>query len=149
MKRLSKGCGVVILIIIVAIMLSGQAVQRTESMPATSVPRQVVATKVPATSVPRRVVATKVPDLVLLEYEWQQDGGLLRYIVGSVRNQSAKQYKYVQVQFSLYDKDGAQVGSAFDNVSNLEANGLWKFKAIVLEDSAVKAKLAELTGSRW
>jgi len=131
MKRLSKGCGVVILIIIVAIMLSGQAVQRTESMP--------------ATSVPRRVVATKVPDLVLLEYEWQQDGGL-RYIVGSVRNQSAKQYKYVQVQFTLYDKDGAQVGSALANVTNLEANGLWKFKAIVLEDSAMKAKFAELTG---
>ena len=145
MKRLSMGCGVVILIIIVAIMLSGQAVQRTESMPATSVPRQVVATKVPATSVPRRVVATKVPDLVLLEYKWQQDGGL-RYIVGSVRNQSAKRYRYVQVQFTLYDKDGAQVGSALANVNNLEANGLWKFKAIVLEDSAMEAKFAELTG---
>ena len=148
MKRLSMGCGVVILIIIVAIMLSGQAVQRTESMPATSVPRQVVATKVPATSVPRRVVATKVPAFELLEYKWQYDGGL-RYIVGSVRNMSAKQYRYVQVQFTLYDKDGAQVGSALANVNNLEAHGLWKFKAIVLEDSAMKAKFAELTGSRW
>ena len=144
MKRLSMGFGVVILIIIVAIMLSGQAVQRTESMPATSVPRQVVATKVPATSVPRRVVATKVPAFELLEYKWQYDGGLL-YIVGSVRNQSAKQYRYVQVQFTLYDKDGAQVGSALANVTNLEANGLWKFKAIVLEDSATVAKFAKAT----
>ena len=56
--------------------------------------------------------------------------GMSYYIEGSIKNNTSKQYSYVQVTFNLYDLDGAQIGSAMSNINNLEANGLWKFKAL-------------------
>lgn len=47
------------------------------------------------------------------------------------------------------DVDGAQIGTALANINNLEANGLWKFKAIgSLGDgkSVASYKLMEITG---
>ena len=44
----------------------------------------------------------------------------IRYkIEGTIKNNTDKQYSYVQVTFNLYDKDGAQIGSALANINNL------------------------------
>ena len=51
------------------------------------------------------------------------------------------------LDFNLYDSNGAQVGSAGDSVTNLEAHGTWKFKAIVLEKEAATARLVGVTGN--
>lgn len=67
-------------------------------------------------------------------------------IAGTVKNNSQKQYRYVQVQFNLYDKSGAQVGSSLANVNNLEPGGSWKFEAHVFEKRATSAKLKDVTG---
>ena len=72
--------------------------------------------------------------------------GSVRYVVGTVKNNSNKQYRYVQVEINLYDKSGAQVGSTMSNVNNLEAHGTWKFKAIILEDNAKKFLVKGVTG---
>lgn len=75
--------------------------------------------------------------------------GMSYTIEGTIKNNMDKQYSYVQVTFNLYDADGAQIGSAIDNINNLEANGLWKFKAIgSLGDGKAIAsyKLVEITG---
>lgn len=69
------------------------------------------------------------------------------YIVGGVRNNFDKQYSYVQVTFNLYNKDGAQIGTAMDNINNLEPNGIWKFKAIGIVNETVDTyRLTGITG---
>lgn len=87
----------------------------------------------------------KKPDLEVIESKFEKDtfGG---YIVGTVKNNTKKQYKYVQVEINLYDKDGNQVGSTMSNVNNLEPGATWKFKAPVFEEKAASFKIKEVTG---
>ena len=66
--------------------------------------------------------------------------------MGTVKNNTKKQYKYVQVEINLYDKDGNQVGSTMSNVNNLEPGATWKFKAPVFEEKAASFKIKEVTG---
>lgn len=69
------------------------------------------------------------------------------YVIGGIRNNLDKQYSYVQVTFNLYNKDGAQIGTAMDNINNLEPNGIWKFKAIGIVGEMVDTyKLTDITG---
>lgn len=75
--------------------------------------------------------------------------GISYTIEGTIKNNTDKQYSYVQVTFNLYDANGAQIGTALDNINNLEANGLWKFKALgSLGDgkSVASYKVMEITG---
>ena len=67
-------------------------------------------------------------------------------ITGTVQNKSNRSYSYVSIQFNLYDENGAQVGSTMANVNNLEPHGKWKFKALVLENTAESVKLKDLSG---
>ena len=50
------------------------------------------------------------------------------------------------MKFDLLDGSGARVGTAFDNIADLKPGETWKFKALVLEDSATTAKFSEATG---
>ena len=73
------------------------------------------------------------------------------YIEGYIQNNTNKEYSYVSVEFNLYDADGALIGTALDNVNNLEGNGKWKFKATSLISSdqtqqVASYKLKEITG---
>lgn len=69
------------------------------------------------------------------------------YIEGEIKNNTDKGYSYVQVTFNLYDANGAQLGTAVDNINNLEANGTWKYKAIGLTtDKVATYKFVEITG---
>ncbi len=85
------------------------------------------------TSTPAVSDKAKVPDLEITEHSVLQEE-YSAYIVGKVKNNTNKQYGYVQVEVNLYDADGDQVGSAMDNTNNLEPGGSWKFKAITLEE---------------
>lgn|ERR1019366_8487518 len=67
-------------------------------------------------------------------------------IVGKVRNNSDKTYRYVSIRFSLYDKSGAQVGTALAGISGLNALGTWKFRAVVAEKDAANFELQKLSG---
>lgn len=69
------------------------------------------------------------------------------YITGTLANNSGHDLKYVQVEYVLYDADGAQIGTAFTNTNNLKADGIWKFEALVFEDaeSIASFELADVT----
>lgn len=67
-------------------------------------------------------------------------------IVGTVRNVSQRKYAYVQIEFSLYDKAGGRIGSASDNITNLEPGSKWNFQARIFDERAAAYKLAEITG---
>lgn len=69
------------------------------------------------------------------------------YIEGEIKNNTNKNYSYVQVTFNLYDANGSQLGTAVDNINNLEPNATWKYKAIGLVTEKVTTyKLVEIIG---
>ena len=74
--------------------------------------------------------------------------GALYYIDGYVKNNSDKDYEYVQIEFTAYDSEGNTLGSCYDNTSSLEADGRWKFKASCVDetDKIASYKLNEITG---
>lgn len=98
-----------------------------------------------STVAPASASVEKKPDLELIDHETTSDGSF-SYIVGTVKNNTKKTYSYVQVEINLYDESGAQIGSTFDNVNNLEPDGTWKFKAIVMEDDVASYKIKDITG---
>ena len=67
-------------------------------------------------------------------------------ITGTIINRTGRTLNYAQITFNLYDKSGAQVGSAVANVNGLESNGRWKFEAIALTDDFATYKPSEMTG---
>lgn len=77
------------------------------------------------------------------------DFGISLHIVGTIKNNKNKSYSYVQVTFNLYDKNGAQLGTALANINNLEPYGTWRYDALGLvanvEDVA-SYKLADISG---
>lgn len=85
------------------------------------------------------------PKLEVIESKSENDK-YSRYVVGTVKNNTNKEYGYVQVEINLYDESGAQVGSTLANANNLEAGGTWKFKAPILEESAKTFKIKDVNG---
>ena len=69
-------------------------------------------------------------------------------ISGTFTNLTDSQLGYVSVSYNLFDADGNQLGTAYANTSNLDADGTWKFEAVGMYDQAKIAsyKLADVTG---
>lgn len=65
-------------------------------------------------------------------------------ITGIVTNNSSSSIDYAQIEFTCYDKVGNNVGTAWANVNNLEANGTWKYEATYLGKDAVKCKYTNI-----
>ena len=80
----------------------------------------------------------------MLEHSVVHDG-YLSYIVGKVKNNTNKNYSYVQVSINLY-KGESQAGSTLANVNNLEPGGTWEFKALVTNNDITGYKIVEVTG---
>lgn len=77
-----------------------------------------------------------------------EGGGGVYYIEGVMKNNTSMDKEYVQVVFTLYDADGNNVGTALANITNLKADGTWKFKAMgVVTNSEVETfELDKVTG---
>ncbi|MDP4093574.1 MAG: DUF3426 domain-containing protein [Bacillota bacterium] len=89
--------------------------------------------------------AVEKADLEVLESSIKNDSNL-SYIVGKIRNNTDKQYKYAQVEINLYDKAGTQVGSTMANVNNLESGAIWSFKALIASENVATYKIKDVTG---
>ena len=55
-----------------------------------------------------------------------------QYIVGSVKNNTDKQLNYAQVSCQII-QDGVQIADALDNTSGVQPNGVWQYRAILIE----------------
>lgn len=64
--------------------------------------------------------------------------GDLMYIRGVVTNHSPVDFFYVKVEFDLMNARGIPIGSTSDQLSVISSNGVWNFKALVLDPDAVK-----------
>ena len=69
-----------------------------------------------------------------IEKQYSDEYGFSHYVEGFCKNDSSKDYNYLQVEFICYDKDGNNLGTAFDNTNNLLINQTWKFKAMALSN---------------
>ncbi len=58
------------------------------------------------------------------------EAGFAYYIEGTVKNETDKEYSYVQIEFVCYDAEGNNLGTAVDNTNSLLGNETWKFKAM-------------------
>ena len=81
----------------------------------------------------------------IIDKQYDEDGWAY-YIEGTVKNESDKDYSYVQIDFICYDADGNNVGSALDNSNNLLAGQTWKFKAMSLDSDIDHCDYHEITG---
>ena len=72
--------------------------------------------------------------------------GMSYSITGSIKNNTDRDASYVQVTFNLYDEEGNQIGTAMDNINDLEAGGTWKFEAVSWEEGVASYRLAEISG---
>lgn len=54
-------------------------------------------------------------------------------ITGTLVNNTDEDKSYLQIEYNLYDADGAQIGTALANINNLKAGGTWKFEASSME----------------
>lgn len=85
-------------------------------------------------------------DFVFIEGPVDQPGDFANYIVGVVKNNTNKDYDYLQITFTLYDANGNVLDSAFANVNNVKAGGTWRFEAMYFEENAAYWELDEITG---
>lgn len=67
-------------------------------------------------------------------------------LVATVKNTTAREYKFVEIDFNLYDKDGAQIGHTMTSILNLEPGGVWKIKIPVIYKNVATFKLKVLKG---
>lgn len=82
--------------------------------------------------------------LVTLSWDFTNDG-TYRYIEGIVQNKGTKKANYAQITFTLYDAQNNQVGTTLANTNNLEPNGTWKFKTMMIDGEVASAKISGIT----
>lgn len=51
-------------------------------------------------------------------------------IIGTAKNTTLKNFSYVQIEFSIYDANGINLGSAFANIGNLASGETWSFETV-------------------
>lgn len=89
-----------------------------------------------------------VEDYTIADEALDTSNPYVAYITGTLTNNQDTDVSYVQVEYVLYDADGAQIGTALANTNNLKAGGSWKYEAYVTADASSIAsfELAEITG---
>ena len=81
----------------------------------------------------------------ILTVKWEKGQFGMRQIVGVAENVSGSELSYAQIEINLLDASGATVGSTLTNINNLAAGAKWKFKAPVMEESAKKFEVKDVT----
>ena len=69
-------------------------------------------------------------------------------LYGTLKNNSNNSYSYVSIEFSIYDADGNNLGTAMANVNNIGPGETWRFEAVLLSHPSTKParyKLADIT----
>jgi hypothetical protein len=85
----------------------------------------------------------------ILSYQLEKTpGSSLVYVIGTVRNATARQRFGVKLEFGLYDTNDVSVGSASDYQSILDPHAEWRFKAMVMESKTASVRLRSIADDR-
>ena len=52
---------------------------------------------------------------------------------GILRNNDNTETSYAEINFTLYDKDGNEIGEAFDTTDHITFGRIWKFEAVTIK----------------
>jgi hypothetical protein len=55
-------------------------------------------------------------------------------IIGTVKNNSEKEFSEVKIEFIVYDEEGSQIATVFSNLYNFKPGHIWKFEIPVTSD---------------
>lgn len=66
---------------------------------------------------------------ITMSVEYNQYLGYSAIIKGTAKNVSGKNLSYASVEFSVYDANGNNLGTAIDNINNLTNGDTWVFEA--------------------
>jgi len=102
-------------------------------------------TSQPAAALPTAAANTFHGKITIVETKWVTGEYGVCEIVGIAQNVSRAELTYAQIEINLLDASGATVGSTLANINNLAAGATWKFKAPVLEESATKFEIKDVT----
>lgn len=98
-------------------------------------------------------VSTKKDKLLITDTQMTIDyheytGNYYCEITGKAKNVSGKDLSYVSIDFSIYDEEGINLGTATDLIQNLAADETYRFTAILYSASAEPKtfKLVKQTG---
>lgn len=74
--------------------------------------------------------------------------GKLTYVTGTATNHVKAQFFSVKIEFEIFDKGGKPAGQAVDQANSLSGKSAWEFKALVLDEGAVTARLVKISGEK-
>jgi len=74
---------------------------------------------------------------------WSHDG-FMGHITGTIKNTATFAIDYVEVEFAEFDKDGNQIGTTFDNMTDLQPGATWKFDVPIFDNDVEKVKLINI-----
>lgn len=130
---------IVSIVLVVCFGGSGNATDVSTSSSASSSVSEVQSSSIPSSALPissiddtpsSAGIATNC-GLELISNEGTVDTSIGSiHITGEIKNTSGNTLSYAQIQFALYDKSGAQVGTALANTNGLEPDKIWKYDAI-------------------
>ena len=86
-----------------------------------------------------------VKGLIVQEFTLERGAYGSGKIVGTLKNTTGRAYKYVQIEFGLYDGAGNTVGSTLANINNRDPDGTWRFEAPVFQAGATEAQVKDIT----
>ena len=109
------------LFLIIGVVAGGSSRQGSIS----SVPGQNALQAVNNAAAKTKLEEVDAPQIIVGEYG-------VKTISGSLKNISGKTISYVQISFSLFNADGAQIGTAVANINNLASDAVWKYSATPL-----------------
>ncbi len=67
-----------------------------------------------------------------LSVEYNEYLGYSATITGVAKNTTNKNYSYASIEFTVYDADGNNLGTAWTNINNLASGDTWQFEASLL-----------------
>lgn len=89
----------------------------------------------------------EINGLVLLQKTLSgRNGSIGGEITGLIENRRGMVLNYVQINFTLHDASGTQVGTALANTNDLEAGGRWRFRAVTFGQNFASFKVSRLFG---
>lgn len=89
------------------------------------------------------------PYLVELDKPKIEKDTFYDYVVGSFVNNSTVTFDYVQIHIAIYDKEGNQIDTVWETISDLLPGNVWKYKAGLLTQDAYRAEITEIKVDVW
>lgn len=66
---------------------------------------------------------------VTMSVDYNSYLGYSAKITGTAKNLSGKNYSYASIEYTIYDEEGNNLGTAIDNINHLANGDTWKFEA--------------------